>query len=280
MAAALSDWGWERTFGLAGGLGVILGVVLLIVVRDAPDAAAETQGPASLEEVRTGLRDSWAEPGTRLGLWTHFTTPFSATAFTLLWGYPYLTEAEGLGRTAAGSMLTLTTVAALVSAPLLGAFVGRHPYHRSTLVLAVVASIVTAWTAVLVWPGTAPVWLLVVLMLAMGIGGPVSMVGFDFVRSFNPSPRMGGATGIVNQGGFFASLLVIVAIGVVLDWRAPGASTDYSPADFAWAMATQYVAWAVGLSQIWRYRRKTRRELCVNDPERYARLRAGYAAAR
>jgi sugar phosphate permease len=278
MAAALSGWGWERAFGVAGGLGIVLGLILLVVVRDAPDLADEVLDPPSLEEVRTGLRDSWAEPGTRLGLWTHFTTPFSATAFTLLWGYPYLTEAEGLGRTAAGSMLTLTTVAALASAPLLGGFVGRHPYHRSTLVLAVVASIVTAWTAVLLWPGAAPLWLLVVLMLAMGIGGPVSMVGFDFVRSFNPSSRMGGATGIVNQGGFFASLLVIVAIGVVLDWRTPGSSTDYAPADFAWAMATQYVAWAVGLSQIWRYRTRTRRELAANDPERYASLRAGHAA--
>jgi sugar phosphate permease len=275
MAAALTGWGWGWTFGAAGGLGVVLGVILLVVVRDAPDAGAPECGQVSLATVRAGLRDSWAEPGTRLGLWTHFTSQFSVTVFTLLWGFPYLTTAEGLSGSAAGVLLTLTTAAAVVSGPLLGAFVGWVPYHRSTLVLTVVAAIVTAWTAVLVWPGPAPVWLLAVLVLAVGMGGPVSMVGFDFVRSFNPSNRMGGATGIVNQGGFVASLLVIVAVGLVLDWRTPGSGTDYSPDAFAWAMSTQYVAWAVGLCQIWRYRRKTRNQLAANDPERFALLRAG-----
>jgi hypothetical protein len=128
--------------------------------------------------------------------------------------------------------------------------------------------------------GTAPVWLLVVLMLAMGIGGPVSMVGFDFVRSFNPAAGW-AARPASSTRGLFASLLVIVAIGVVLDWRAhPGRAPTTQPADFAWAMATSTVAWAVGLSQIWRYRRQTRRELAANDPERYASLRAGHAALR
>ena len=275
MAAALTGWGWGWTFGAAGGLGILLGVILLAVVRDAPDAGPAGSGLVSMSAVRAGLRDSWAQPGTRLGLWTHFTSQFSVTVFTLLWGFPYLTQAEGLSGTAAGLLLTLTTAAAVVSGPLLGAFVGWVPYHRSTLVLTVVAAIVSAWTAVLVWPGTAPVWLLVVLVLSMGVGGPVSMVGFDFVRSFNPSDRLGGATGIVNQGGFIASLLVIVAVGLVLDWRTPGSGSDYSPSAFAWAMSTQYVAWAVGLSQIWRYRRKTRRQLAANDPERFAQLRAG-----
>lgn len=280
MAAALSGWGWEPTYAAAGGVGVLLGAVLYVVVRDAPDSGSEPTAQTSLAEVRTGLVESWAQPGTRLGLWTHFTTQFSVTVFTLLWGFPYLTQAEGRGTNEAALLLTLTTVAALVSGPLLGTFVGRRPFHRSTLVLTVVAAIVTAWTAVLAWPGQAPTALLIVLMLAMGVGGPASMVGFDFVRSFNPSSRLGGATGIVNQGGFVASLLVIVAIGLVLDWRTPGPGSDYPAEAFTWAMATQYVAWIVGLTQIWRYRVRTRRHLAVNDPDAFAELRAGAQGVR
>jgi sugar phosphate permease len=279
MSAALSGWGWTTTFASAGALGILLGVILLVVVRDTPSGDEAAPGQVSMTLVRASLRDSWAEPGTRLGLWTHFTTQFSVTVFTLLWGFPYLTQAEGLSTTAAGGMLTLTTVAAVVSGPLLGSFVSRHPFHRSTMILAVVASIIVAWTAVLAWPGHAPTWLLVVLVLTMGVGGPASMVGFDFVRTFNPSSRQGGATGIVNQGGFVASLLVIVAVGLVLDWRTPGGGTDYSSEAFTWAMATQYVAWAVGLSQIWRFRRKTRSHLAVHDPQAFAALRAGLQGA-
>jgi len=46
--------------------------------------------------VLRGLRHSWSEPGTRLGLWTHLGTQFPATVFGLLWGVPYLVAGQGL----------------------------------------------------------------------------------------------------------------------------------------------------------------------------------------
>ena len=37
----------------------------------------------------------WGNPGTRLGMWSHFTSQFSATVFALLWGYPFLVRGRG-----------------------------------------------------------------------------------------------------------------------------------------------------------------------------------------
>ena len=79
----------------------------------------------------------------------------------------------------------------------------------------IVWSIVVAWTAVLAWPGDAPAWLLIVLVCVAGVGGPASMIGFDLVRTSNPDDRLASATGIVNQAGFFASLVLVIAIGVI-----------------------------------------------------------------
>jgi sugar phosphate permease len=267
MSAALSTLGWTQAFGLTAGVGVALGIVLFCVVRDTPGPGDVDDEPAGLADVADGLRSSWAEPGTRLGLWTHFTTQFSITALVVLWGYPFLVQGEGLSRAQAGLLMTLATVAGLASGPLIGSFVARHPFYRSSMVLGIVAVIVTFWTAVLAWPGSAPLWLLAGLMLVLGIGGPASMVGFDFVRTFNPPHRLGGATGIVNQGGFVASLVTIVAIGLVLDWRTPGGGSAYSPEAFRIALATQYVVWAVGVIQILRYRRRTRLQLAADDPD-------------
>jgi hypothetical protein len=101
------------------------------------------------------------------------------------------------------------------------------------------------------------------------------MVGFDFARTFNPVSRLGSATGIVNIGGFVASLTTIFGIGVVLDVLTPGGSTDYSHDTFRWAMAFQYVIWGFGAVQIWRYRRRTRRKLLHDDPVAYGALRSG-----
>ena len=53
------------------------------------------------------------------------------------------------------------------------------------------------------------------------------MIGFDYARTENEPGRLGSATGIVNVGGFVASLSTILLIGLVLSWstRAAPATT-------------------------------------------------------
>ena len=259
MTVALRELGWTRAYLLTASLGLVAAVALALVVRDAPDVRRVVGPPLSITAVRRSLSASWAHPGTRLGFWMHFVTQFSATTMSLLWGYPFLVQGEGLSETEAGIVLSLIVVALVYGGPVIGHLVGRHPWHRSTMVLVILAAIVTTWTAVLAWPGQAPFWLLVLLSQVIGIGGPGSMIGFDLARTSNPAERLASATGIINQAGFSASLVCVVAIGIVLDWRTPGASTDYSPEAFRWAMSVQYPLWALGALQIWRWRRRARR---------------------
>jgi len=259
MTVALRELGWTTAYLTTASFGLVLAVALLVVVRDAPDSR-RVRGPhLSLTAVRASLAASWAHPGTRLGFWMHFTTQFSATTMSLLWGYPFFVRGEELSTGTAGILLSLIVVAFIYSGPLLGVLISRFPWHRSSIVLVIVWSIVATWTAVLVWPGQAPLWLLVVLTQVIGFGGPASMIGFDLARTSNPAARLASATGIINQAGFAASLVLVVGIGLVLDWRTPGDSTSYEPSAFRWAMSLQYVLWAVGLVQIWRYRRIARR---------------------
>ncbi|MCD4534945.1 MFS transporter [Nocardioides sp. cx-169] len=258
MTWALSRWGWTPAYLGAAGLGLALAVAALLVVHDSPDGR-NLRGPRmSLSAAGASLVASWSHPGTRLGFWMHFTTQFSATALTLLWGYPFLVRGEGRTPHEAGLLLSLMVVVVMVSGPVLGLLIGRHPWHRSSMVLGIVAAIVAAWTVVLLWPGEAPLPVLVVLVLVAGVGGPASMIGFDLARTSNPVERLASASGIVNQAGFTASLVLVVAIGVILDWQTPGDSTAYTPEAFRWAMSAQYVLWGLGALQIWRYRRQAR----------------------
>ncbi|TXL57776.1 MFS transporter [Aeromicrobium terrae] len=272
MTWSLRELGWTRSYLIAASIGVVLAVALVVIIRDSPEQRIVSGAPLSLATVRRSLADSWEHPGTRLGFWTHFSTQFSATTLALLWGYPFFVQGEHRSDAEAGLLLTLLVVAVMAAGPVLGWLITHHPWHRSTLVIGIVASIAVVWTVVLVWPGTAPSWLLVLLVLVAGVGGPASMIGFDFGRSFNPASRLGAATGIINQGGFLASLVLVLGIGVVLDWRTPGASTDYSPGAFRWAMSCQYVFWALGLTQLVRYRVRARARLKADDPEAWARM--------
>ncbi|MDO9381029.1 MAG: MFS transporter [Nocardioidaceae bacterium] len=273
MTWALSTLGWTRAYLAAAVIGIVLALLLYVVVADTPERRVVTGPALSVATVTASLRAAWSEPGTRLGFWTHFTAQFPGTVLGLLWGYPFFVRGEGLSPTQAGLLLTLLTVFTMSAGPGIAWFVANRPFHRSTLVLGIVGAIVATWTAVLVWPGEAPVWLLVLLVMAAGIGGPASMIAFDFVRTFNPPDRLGSATGIVNQGGFIASLLTVIAIGVVLDVLTPGAGSNYSAESFRWAMCVQYVLWTVGLVQVWRFRRRTRARLAADDPEAYEAFR-------
>lgn len=269
MTWALGTLGWTGAYLLAASVGVVLGVVALVVIRDTPRERHLRGEPMFFAAVRDSLAASWAHPGTRLGFWIHFTTQFSSTALALLWGFPYFVRGEGRSPAEAGALLTVMVLAIVAAGPVLGLAVGRHPWHRSSMALWVIASIMAAWTVVLAWPGPAPLGVLVLLVIVTGVGGPASMIGFDVGRTVNPAVRMASASGIINQGGFSASLVLVIAIGLILDWHA-GAGADYGPSDFQWAMSAQYVLWAIGLLQIWRYRRRTRGVI-----DRGARCRPG-----
>lgn len=69
-------------------------------------------------------------------------------------------------------------------------------------------------------PGTLA--LLVVLVLVLASNGPGSLTGFDYARTENEAERIGSATGIVNVGGFVASLMTIALIGIVLSLQSSG----------------------------------------------------------
>jgi MFS family permease len=145
--------------------------------------------------------------------------------------------------------------------PLLGRLCARWPLRRSVLVFAILAATAAVWTLVLLWPGRAPLPVLVLLVVVLGTNGPGSMIGFDYARTWNPSERQGSASGVVNVGGFVASLLTILAIGAVLDVLTPGATTAYGLGAFKAAFAVQYVFWAVGLLGVVRHRRELRARL-------------------
>lgn len=262
LAALLAGPGWSTAFLGAAGTGIFIAVVALVALHDSPDRRISSGEAITARQLGADLVTAWQHPGTRLGLWTHFSTQFPGTVFALIWGYPFLLAGEGLSRGTASTLLTMYVVVGMIGGPLFGIVVQRHPLRRSWVVLSVVAANALGWGIVLAWPGRAPLGVLALLMIALGLGGPGSMIGFEFARTFNPPNRLGTATGIVNVGGFVASLITILLVGLILDART-GGSADYDIADFKVALSVQYVLMAIGVLGILRTRRLARRRLAA-----------------
>ena len=274
LAAALHHFGWTPSYAAAASVGVLTGVALVVVVKDSP-YADHHRDELKLRAIARTLRAAWLVPGTRLGLWSHFTSQFAATVFTLLWGYPFLVQGQGWSEAAASTLLMGMTAWAVVSGLALARLVGRLPYWRSWIVVGIVSAMVVPWTVVLLWPGPAPVWIVVVMACTTATGGPASMVGFDLARTFTPVQAIGRANGLVNVGGFTASLLTMALIGVVLDLVEPGGMDAYTLDDYRLALSVQYLFWGFGVVQILRYRRRGLAHLARVHPGATEQLKAG-----
>ncbi|UGY92651.1 MFS transporter [Streptomyces gobiensis] len=253
LARVLHTYGWTPTFAGSAAGGVLILVLVLVFLKDQPEGFGPRQAVhTGRGYVRRQIADAWREPGTRLGMWVHFTTQFPAMVFLLLWGLPFLVEAQGLTLADAGTLLTVVVLSNMAIGLVYGQIIARHHRARAPIALGTVAATAVVWGAVLAWPGQAPVWALVVMCAVLGACGPASMVGFDFARPANPPERQGTASGIVNMGGFTASMTTLLAVGVLLD-----ATGD----NFRVAFASVFVLQALGVSQILRLRgRADRRE--------------------
>ncbi|WP_284976065.1 MFS transporter [Arthrobacter sp. efr-133-TYG-104] len=266
FALLLHSAGWTPAFLTLSSMSVLAVVLVIVMLRDAPPGHPAPATGQGMRATAVSLSRAWKQPGTRLGLWSHFTVQFSGNLFAMTWGYPFLLSAQGLDAGTVSALMALFVATAIISGPGVGRFVSRHPMRRSAMVLLITTATALVWAVVLLLPERAPLWLLAVLVVVLALGGPGSMIGFDFARTFNPSHRIGTATGIVNVGGFIAALVAIYLIGLVLDvLNASGFSGGnlYGLAPFRVALSVQFVLLGLGTVLILASRRKVRRQMAA-----------------
>ncbi|MFF0943500.1 nitrate/nitrite transporter [Kocuria sp. CPCC 205300] len=253
--------GWFPSFLGLAALALLAAVLSAAVLRNAPAGVDVLNRELGLRRTGQVLRESLAEPGTRLGFWVHFTTQFAGNTFVLMWGYPYLEYAQGLPDATISLVMTSFVLTNLAVGLVLGGLTARRPERRVRLALTVTACIFAAWAVLLVWPGTAPAAVVLTAVCVIAISMPASMIAFDVTRSFNPARRSGTAMGIVNVGGFTASVLAIFLVGFVLDLLYAAGFRDelYAPDAFRIAVAAQFLIAAGGTAGVLATARRVRR---------------------
>jgi nitrate/nitrite transporter NarK len=162
FALLLHTVGWDAAFGVAA-IASAVGLVLAVVFVRAGPVVVRTDTipiPHSWSAAFGTFGHALRRPGTQLGFWSHYVTQSSGTVFSLLWGVPML-RGLGYSPTEAATFLTVIVVVGFVAGPVLGLLCARFPMRRSNLVIGIVMALGVVWTAVLLWPGQPPTWLLV-----------------------------------------------------------------------------------------------------------------------
>lgn len=262
----ITNLGWTPAFAGLGVLCFLVGLCVMVLVQNRPRSASESSAPAadpSSVPLSTleGLKKLVREPGAWLGLFVHYVTLFPANMFLLLWGVPFLTAGQHLSTSEVSLLLTICSVATFVIGPILGNLSARFPEHRTNIALGVVIFMVAGWVSVVIPSTPRPFWQLVILLVAISAGMAGCTIGFDFPRTLADNRYFGAASGMVNIGGYTASLVAVWVFGLSLDRTA--ASGHYDLTDFRIASLTLVPIMIVGLAGVFITRRIVFKKLGV-----------------
>ena len=246
----LENLGWEPAFSIMAAASLL--VVLLLIAftsNEAEESKKKTHAVNSVKEAWGQLVENVRIPGIRMSFWTHFTTQPTTTSVGLLWAVPYLVTAQGQKLEFVAFILTAMVGFGFITGPIIAEVCARAPQHRTRLVYSVVWLTVLAWVVLLAMPEKSPSWLLLICFLVISIGGPASMVAFDFSKDFVPKQSLGSANGFANVGGFLATLVMMYLTGLVIDLLYdPASGIDrYNLESFRWGFAAQFIVIAIGL---------------------------------
>jgi MFS family permease len=255
----LEHYGWSWSFSLISIVSLL--VVLLLIAfttNEDPNHRTSAHEIPSLKIATKQLVENVQNPGIRMAFWTHFITQPTTTSVSLLWAVPFLVGAEGQSHDFAAFTLTSMVLFGLITGPIIGQVCAKAPNRRAALVYSVVALTSLTWLLLLAIPDQAPTPLLFVAFLAISIGGPASLVAFDFTKDIAPKSRLGSANGFANVGGFLASFLMMYFTGLVIDLvqAITGSTERFTLLGFRWGFASQLVIVAIGVTLFTIERRK------------------------
>lgn len=253
--------GWVVAFAVWATIALIIGVAAWILIADEPTRVEHKQ--VNWRDRVAQLRESMKLSSTRMAFWVHFTTQSSTTVIVLLWGVPFLEQAEGLPKPVVIGILSSFVIIGFVFGLLFGQLCAHRPQWRRAALTSTTLIMLASWVILIAIPGQAPTWVLVIWLFATSMNAPASMVAFDYTRQYVPKHELGAANGFVNIGGFLATFSMMFIIGVILDlyYSLAGKAAGlplYSLDGFRLAFVSVLVVIGGGLSMyLWNERKTT-----------------------
>lgn len=261
LSMALEKLGWVPSFAGAASLSLLAAACVWFLLDDRsvppPRLRNARQVRQGVRTVTRRVRTSWSLPGTRMGFWVHFATMTTATSFGVLWGQPYLIDGAGFSTSAASTVLMIGVISAGLISPWLGWLIGRRPAWRVVIALIVCAITIAGWLVVVFVLGDAPPKpLIAALFVFTTFGGPASLVAFAVARDYNEPRIVGTASGVVNVGGFVATVIVALTFGLVVS--ALGGTNAH---DLRWALLVPIVVQLFGSFRVVVWHRRVRAQV-------------------
>jgi MFS family permease len=205
--------GWREALEIVGGIGIILGVVYWIVVRDKPVSTTVHQ-PAHPPVFQSLLYILKNKQAWLLSFYSGLAfAPVSV--FGGLWGVPFLETAHQLSQTQAALAASSIFIGFAIGAPLLG-WLSDHMGRRKPILFLGTGLAFCCLTLVL-YTVSLPLMLIMVLLGLFGFGASGFFTSFAMIRELFPLVLVATVLGIMNTFDSVCEALFEPFVGALLD---------------------------------------------------------------
>lgn len=247
----LNQVGWTPAFSIMSAISIlIVGLLVLFTADTSTGKDTHSHKAVSLKVASKQLVENVRHPGVRLAFWTHFVTQPTTTSVMLLWAVPFIVTAQGQSHDFASLVLSAMVFFGFVTGPIIGNLCAKRPDLRAAIVYVTVAAIALVWLFICSQTVPLPSWMLFLCFLVISVGGPASMIAFDFSKDMVPKSKLGSANGFANVGGFLATFVMMYLTGLAIDLvqTATGNEERYTVSGFQLGFASQLLVVAVGIT--------------------------------
>lgn len=235
-----SSWisltGWRPLFLTMGSLLCLWTVLLYFILINRPRRMETKQivSDKPIENIRQTrektskiLKRIFTNRQALATFFCHFGVVGTYIGFIGSWAVPYGMQLYDMTRSEASQLIMIGLIGALIGAPLttwIASRIGsiKRPY------ITVHMMVLIGWLSFLLFGGTPPTIILVILFFLVGYGSGASALTFVIVRKSFDIKDVGVVSGFANTGGFLSAVLLPSLFGSVLDhFNTTDSSTGY-----------------------------------------------------
>lgn len=251
LALLVQHAGWRSALKVVSFLGIILGVVYYLVLRD--KKAKAVQEIQLKEKISHRLRkiisnrQAWA-----LSLYSGLAfAPVSV--FGGLWGVPFLEKAYGFSRTDSALAVSFIFIGFAAGAPFWGWF--SDYIRRRKPVLFTGTFVALLCLSAVLYSTSFSLSLLTVILFVFGFGASGFFTSFAMIRELFPLILVATVLGIMNTFNAVFEALFEPLVGIVLDWSWDGSMVNgmhqFSLQAYHIALLLLPVSLALALALLW-----------------------------
>lgn len=225
LALLIARFGWRDSMIIMGVIGLVLTLLILLIIRDAPKNAVVHHHP---ENEESGIITSLVALIKNKQLWLvasygglmYMSTP----VFCGLWGVPFLMVKMDIAKETAANYISLVFVGWAIASPLWGIYSNRIGLRKPPLYIGSVGALITSLLFIYM-PGLSG-WMMAVLLLAFGIFSAGFLPAFAVAKEICNKRYVATGLSFMNMMNMIGIALAQPLIGYILDKSWTGTIVD------------------------------------------------------